>query len=439
MKLGFIGGGYVGLVSAAGYASLGHNCQVIDIDKKKVDAINNAVAPIYEEGLDELLKKITVSKHLVASTNYSDLANCELIFICVGTPSGKDGSINLSYIKSCAEQLGKMIKLQDNFPIIAVKSTVVPKTTQSVVLPLLENHSGKKAGVDFGIAMVPEFLKEGSALSDFNSPDRIVIGVNDKKSSDALKKLHSHFKCEILEVPLATAELIKYASNSFLATKISFINQIANLCDVLGLDVDDVAKGMGLDSRIGKQFLKAGPGFGGSCFPKDVKALMHFSSQNGIAPTILESVMGVNYLQPQRMLKLALEATGGGPANLIGKTVSVLGLAFKPDTDDCRESPAIPLVEELLKMNCKIQAYDPKGIDNFKKLFPNLQYAKDMESALAKSHACFIVTDWKEFKKPISYYESKMAFPLIIDSRRILDAKTKAKAIYRAIGKGGTS
>ncbi|MEK6843067.1 MAG: nucleotide sugar dehydrogenase, partial [Candidatus Micrarchaeota archaeon] len=318
-----------------------------------------------------------------------------------------------------------------------VKSTVVPQTTQNIVLPILEKHSGKKAGSGFGIAMVPEFLKEGNALSDFKLPDRIVIGVNDKKSSELLKKLHSHFKCEILEVPIATAELIKYASNSFLATKISFINQIANLCDALGIQVDDVAKGMGLDKRIGKQFLKAGPGFGGSCFPKDVLALMHFSSQNGIEPTILESVMEVNYFQPMRMLKLALDASQENKAgSLNGKTVTVLGLSFKPNTDDTRKSPAIPLVEELLKLGCKIQAYDPKGMDNFKKLFPNLHYSNDIEKALANSHACFIVTDWDEFKKPISFYESKMAFPLIIDSRRILDPKTRGKAVYRAIGSG---
>ncbi|MFH1443284.1 MAG: UDP-glucose/GDP-mannose dehydrogenase family protein [Candidatus Micrarchaeota archaeon] len=430
MKLTFIGAGYVGLVSAAGFANKGHECTCIDIDGKKVESINKGIPPIYEKELEKLLEELVKKGKLTASSSYDSVKNADVVFICVGTPSRKDGSIDLSYIEQSAEKVGEELKKAEKFVIVAVKSTVVPGTTSGKVAPLLEKHSGKKAGQGFGIAMIPEFLKEGTALADFEHPDRIVIGVEDGKTGKLLEELHSNFNCELLLVKLSTAEMIKYASNSFLATKISFINQLANLCEKTGVDVDEVAKGMGMDKRIGSQFLKAGPGFGGSCFPKDVKALMAFSSENGVEPTLLEAVMEVNYLQPLRMIEIAEKEL-----TLEKKQVAILGLAFKPETDDVRESPSIRLVEELERKGCKISAYDPKGMGNFKGKFPKINYCDSIESALKGAEACFIVTDWKEFKKPLQFYEGNMKHPLIIDARRILDPSTAKKAIYRAIGR----
>lgn len=430
MKLAFIGSGYVGLVSAAGYANLGNSCVCIDVDKKKVQMINDAISPIYENGLVELLSELRKNNKLRASHNYSDIKECSIIFICVGTPSKKNGSIDLSYIESSAREIGKIIHGAPDFRVVIVKSTVVPGTTLDFVLPILEEASGKKAGVDFGIAMMPEFLKEGSALMDFEKPDRIVVGAQDEKTFAKIRELNLQIKCEKFEVPIPVAEMIKYASNSFLATKISFINQLANLCDKIDLDIDLVAKGMGLDSRINPHFLKAGPGYGGSCFPKDVSALMAFSAKKGVEPTLLEAVTEINYLQPLRMIELAKNEV-----DLNGLHVSILGLSFKPDTDDIRESPALKLVSELEKMNCKISAYDPKAMDNFRKLHAKIIYCKSIEDALKDSRACFIVTDWKEFKKPISFYEAHMANPLIIDSRRILDVSAIGRAKYLAIGR----
>ncbi len=431
LKLTFIGSGYVGLVSAAGYASLGNECTCIDISNEKVAQINNGVPPIYEEGLEELLKKLRTNDSLKATTDYSSLKGSDVVLICVGTPTRKGGAIDLSYIEKAAEQIGEVLKESGKYAVVVVKSTVVPGTTTEKVLPILEDKSGKKAGRDFGIGMMPEFLKEGTALEDFKQPDRLVIGAEDQRAFEVLRKMHSSFKCPILEVPISTAEMIKYASNSFLATRISFINQLANLCERIGINVDEVAKGMGMDRRVAPYFLKAGPGFGGSCFPKDVKALMAFSAEKGIEATLLEEVMEINYLQPFRMLEIAKQ-----DSSLEGKKVAVMGLAFKPDTDDVRESSAITLVSELLKMNCKLSAYDPKAAENFKKIFPDIKYANTFQEALKDAEVCFIVTDWKEFKKPLTEYEKLMKYPLIIDSRRILDEKTRKTAKYFAIGRG---
>lgn len=431
MRLGFVGAGYVGLVSAAGFAKNGHECHCIDLDEKKVEMINSGVPPIFENGLEPLLKKLVAEKMLRAHHDPGMLSGMDAIFICVGTPSLKDGSIDLKYMQEASLTLGRQLKGMAGYPIVIVKSTVIPGTTFGTVRKILEKESGKQAGRGFGLAMIPEFLKEGSALEDFERPDRIIIGCEDSRTAQALKKLHSGFGCEVLIVPISTAEMIKYASNSFLATKISFINQLANLCEKAQVDVDLVARGMGLDRRIGPQFLKAGPGFGGSCFPKDVKALMHFAQSKGVEPTLLEAVMEVNYLQPLRMIELA-----GSAGELAKKKVAVLGLSFKPNTDDIRESPAIMLIQELLRMKCAIAAYDPKGMANFRKLFPHLGYAKSMDEALKGAEACFIVTDWEEFKKPLGYYEDRMKRPLIIDSRRILDpSKAGPGSTYRAIGR----
>ncbi|MEK6954497.1 MAG: UDP-glucose/GDP-mannose dehydrogenase family protein [Candidatus Micrarchaeota archaeon] len=431
MKIAFIGAGYVGLVSAVGYALAGNDSVCIEIDERKIAQINGGKAPIYEGGLDDALLKLTRDGKLLATSDYNGIASAQAIFICVGTPSAQDGSIDLRYIEDSCAKIASILPKMKGYPIVVVKSTVIPGTTSGLVKGILEKGSKLRAGRDFGLAMMPEFLREGTALADFKHPDRIVIGTMDEKTRKVLMGLHSKFPGEKLIVSPSAAEMIKYASNSFLATKISFVNQLALLCEKTGIDVDDVARGMGLDNRIAMPFLRAGPGFGGSCFPKDVRALMHFSGKEGVEPTILESVMLVNSLQPLWLIGAAQEKMP-----LKGKTICILGLAFKPDTDDVRESPAIPVISQLLKMGCKVLAYDPKGMANFKKLFPKLDYANSMDDALKGADACMIITDWKEFKKPIAHYERLMKNPLILDSRRILDPKTAITASYISLGRG---
>jgi UDPglucose 6-dehydrogenase len=430
MKIGFVGAGYVGLVSATGYALAGNECVCIDIDPIKVKQINSGIPPIFENGLEEALKKLTIEKRLQASNDFNQLKNCAILFICVGTPSLKSGEIDLSQVASSSEKIGAILKESADFKIVIVKSTVVPGTTLGLVKNKLEIKSGKKGGKEFGIAMMPEFLREGSALEDFKNPDRIVIGCEDDKSLEILKTLHKNINCPILITNATTAEMVKYASNSFLATKISFINQLANLAERANLDIDVIAQGMGLDKRIGKQFLKAGPGFGGSCFPKDVLALINYSKTMGIRQTILETVMEVNEKQVYRMIELAKE-----DIDLNKSFVAVLGLSFKPDTDDIRYSPAINLVTKLQDLECTINVYDPKGMDNFRKIFPKINYTKSVEEAILGTSACFVVTDWKEFIKSPSFFEKSMKNPLIIDSRRILSDKGKRTAKYKFIGK----
>ncbi|MBM3308617.1 MAG: UDP-glucose/GDP-mannose dehydrogenase family protein [Candidatus Altiarchaeales archaeon] len=414
MNLSVIGSGYVGLITAAGFAEKGHAVICVDIVKEKVDAINNRKAPIYEKGLDEILQK-EVGRNLRASMDLKHaVLNSEITFICVGTPSLASGAIDLSYIKESARQIAEILKGKKSFHVVVVKSTVIPGTTGDVVTPLIEKTSGKKAGVDFGIAMNPEFLREGLAVEDFRKPDRIVIGNSDARTMEVLEKLYSDFNSPVVKTDIKTAEMIKYASNAFLAAKISFINEIGNICKKLGIDVYKVSEGMGLDHRIGPHFLRAGPGFGGSCFPKDVKSLIHQSKEVGVNPLILEAVMEVNKKQPLRVIDLAKRKTG----SLKGKRVAVLGLAFKGDTDDMRESPAIVIVNALLKEKAIVVAYDPKAMDNARKIYSSkITYAKTSQECLKNADIALIATEWKEFK---NLDLSAMKNKTVIDARRML-------------------
>ncbi|MFB6088521.1 MAG: UDP-glucose/GDP-mannose dehydrogenase family protein, partial [Candidatus Aenigmatarchaeota archaeon] len=341
--------------------------------------------------------------------------NSEIIFICVGTPSDNEGAINLRYIKEVAKDLGTILKNIEDYKVVVVKSSVVPSTTEEMVIPLLEEYSGKKAGKDFGVCTNPEFLREGLAVEDTLDPDRVVIGELDKKSGDVLYKLYENFECPILRVSLRTAEMIKYASNNFLATKISFINEISNICEKLDIDVHEVSKGIGLDERIGPHFLHAGVGFGGSCLPKDSKALIKLAENHEYDPELLKSVLGINKQQRLKVIEKAKSMM-----DLDGKTISILGLAFKPETDDIRESPAITVVEELLKENVNIRAYDPKAMENFKHITEDIYYAEDVDDALKNSDLCIILTDWNEFR---NIYENvlEMDSPRVIDGRMLLD------------------
>jgi len=420
MKISVIGTGYVGAITAAGFAKLGHDVVCVDVDQRKVDLINSKTPPIFEEGLPELLAEVVPSKLSATLDIAKAVRESEVTFICVGTPSAKDGSIDLSYIRSASAGIGAALKGKTDFHVVIMKSTVVPGTSDTVAAVEIAKASGKTAGKDFGMAMVPEFLREGKAIEDFFEPDRIVVGTSDEKTRQVLEKLFSQFSCAKLYVDVKTAEMIKYASNSFLATKISFINELGNFCKTQGIDTYNVADGMGLDTRIGRKFLNSGCGFGGSCFPKDVSALQSLMKSKGFAPMLLDAVMEVNARQPAKMVAIAQKRTG----SLSGKTVGLLGLAFKPGTDDIRDSPAIPIAEALQKTGAKIVAYDPEGMENFKRKFPasgGLEYAKTAQEAIDKSDVILLVTDWPQFNT--LNYGSKN----VIDGKNCLDYASRKK------------
>ena len=412
MNLSVIGIGYVGLVTGACFAKLGHHVTCVDIDKEKIQMINNGVSPIFEEGLDSLL--LTYKEKIEATTDYSvALQKSNITFLCVGTPSLKNGNIDLSFIEESTKQIAAGLKNKNNYHLVVVKSTVLPGTTERIILPLLEQYSDKKVGIDIGLAMNPEFLKEGVAIKDFLEPDRIVIGTYDEKSKRTLREFYQNFSCPLVETSLSAAEMIKYASNTFLATKISFINEIGNLCKKLDIDTYDVATGMGLDRRIGRPFLDSGIGWGGSCFPKDVDALIAWAKENKEDTRIIKSIRDVNSDQPLKLIEMLKKHI----PKLKGKTIGILGLAFKPNTDDIRESRTIPIIQELLKNGAHIKAYDPQAMTKFQQLYPQIQYCSKASEVL-NSDAILITTKWKEFTT-LDYHGK-----IVIDGRRINEAKT---------------
>lgn len=416
MKVGVVGIGHVGLVTSVCFAKLGNVVVCADKDKDKIKKIREKVTPFYEKNLEKLLKKVK----LQATSNLTEaVERTDVTFICVGTPPGLMNEVNLRQIDQVAIEIGNALKNKKRFHLIVVKSTVPPGTTESRIKQILEKASGKKAFKDFGLAMNPEFLREGNAIEDFMNPDRIVIGVKDERSKKILLNLYKKFKCPKLIVDLKTAEMIKYASNSFLAIKISFINEIGNLCKTLGIDVYKVAEGIGLDKRIGKSFLRAGVGFGGSCFPKDIKALINRARECFFQPTILNAALEVNEIQPYRLVDLVRKKV----KNLKNKKITVLGLSFKPNTDDIREAPSIKIVRALLDEGAKVYVYDPKAIENFRKLFGNkVKYCSSAKEAVKKSKYILIVTEWDEFKNK-ELYDGKYVF----DGRRIEEAKILAR------------
>ncbi|HLB69490.1 MAG TPA: UDP-glucose/GDP-mannose dehydrogenase family protein [Candidatus Methanoperedens sp.] len=414
MKISVIGTGYVGSVSAACFAELGHEVICVDIDQSKIDQINAGIPPVYEAGLPELMEK-HAGKNLSATSDY-DLAvrNSEVSFICVGTPSDHQGNIDLSIVKAASAGLGDAIRRKKDYHVIVVKSTVVPGTTEKVVLPIIIGRSGKHPD-DFGIAMNPEFLREGRAVHDFMHPDKIVIGSLDRRSGDTVALLYRGLECEITRTNPTTAEMIKYANNAFLAARISFVNEIGNICKELGIDTYEVMKAVGRDFRIGPHFLNSGAGFGGSCFPKDVKALIGKASEMGYEPVLLRSVIAVNDEQPLRMVRLLKNRLG----SIRGKKIAVLGLAFKNDTDDIRESRSIPVIKELLRDGAQVSAYDPMANENMRKVFSNIQYCSSARDALYGADACMIMTEWEEFRSLDKEFDV-MENRLIIDGRHML-------------------
>lgn len=433
MKVSVIGTGYVGLVGAVGFAEKGHDVVCVDIDESKVQKINNGISPIHEDGLEPLLQK-NIGKSLKVSTDIdSAVRQTELSVIAVGTPFDGD-KIDLKYIEEVSRQIGEILKSKDSYHVVVVKSTVVPGTTDDVVKPILEQASGKKAGSDFGLGMNPEFLREGVAVDDFMNPDRIVIGGIDSRTQDVLEAVYAGFPgSDIIRTTNKTAELIKYTSNSLLATMISFSNEIANLCTAIGgIDIVDVMRGVHFDKRLmpideeGNRvrpgfvsYLESGCGFGGSCFPKDVKALISHGETLGQKMNLLNAVIDINEQQPYKVIDLIAKHF----ESLAGLKVSVLGLAFKPGTDDMRESPAIKIINRLISLNASVHAFDPIAKREAQKIFldSNIQYADSLEAAVADADVLVILTIWDEFKALPEMLSKLAQQPLVVDARRMLD------------------
>ncbi|MBQ1180081.1 MAG: UDP-glucose/GDP-mannose dehydrogenase family protein [Methanocorpusculum sp.] len=412
MNVTIIGGGYVGLVTGACLSTLGHNITIVEIFPEKVEAINNAVPPIYEEGLEDILKS-HVGQNLTASTTYESVQTADAVFIAVGTPPNPDGSANLTYIKQAAENIAdELAKAHSEYPVVVVKSTVPPGTTRDVVCKTIRE---KLPDLKFGCCMNPEFLREGRAVFDFMNPDRIVIGTANARAAEIMHNLYAGIDAPILDVEPTAAEMIKYTSNALLAAKISFANEIGNLCKKIGVDVYEVMKGVGMDSRVSPKFLNAGAGFGGSCFPKDVSALADIIRKENLEPVFLDAVLKVNDLQPLRMISLLEEKIG----ELSGKRIAVLGLAFKDNTDDIRESRSIPVIEKLLAVSAKPVCYDPMASDAMQKLLPDAEYVDSAAAALTDADGCLVMTEWPEFTKLNDEF-NLMKTRAVIDGRHIL-------------------
>ncbi len=423
MNVAIIGTGYVGTVTGACFAELGHNVVCVDIDPVKVDMINAGIPPIHEPGLAELLKKY-VGAGLRATVDYNDaISGSDLTFICVGTPSDEDGRIDLSIVRCASESIGNVLKLdgRGSHHVVVVKSTVVPGTTDNVVAPLIHAR-GELENV--GIAMNPEFLREGKAVYDFMNPDKIVIG-GDSRSAGMVARLYEKIPCKATLTDIRTAEMIKYANNSFLATKISFANEIGNICKQLGIDVYEVMSAIGKDFRISEHFLNAGAGFGGSCFPKDVKALIGRAEELGYDPLILRAVVRVNEEQPMRMIELLVKRIG----DLRGRRIAVLGLAFKNDTDDIREARSIPVIRKLLDRGASVAAYDPLAAENMRAVFPDVEYFRSAADALKGTDGCLIMTEWGEFGSLDREFDA-MNEIVVIDGRR---AVSLDRGVYEGI------
>lgn len=444
MKIAVAGTGYVGLVSGVCLAAKGHDVVCIDLDQDKVDKINRGEPPIYEEGLEELLKA-NIGKRLRASTNlYEAVVNSDVSLIAVGTPF--DGSsIDVSYIRQVSREIGAALRDRDEYHMVVVKSTVVPGTTDDVVLPILESESNKKAGVQFGVGMNPEFLREGDAISDFMNPDRIVVGGIDEKARDTLAEMYAPFEgVDVLRTNPKTAEMIKYASNSLLATLISFSNEIGNLCASIGdIDAMEVMRGVHLDKRFSpiladgtrvnpssNSYLEAGCGFGGSCFPKDVKALISHGQKHGSDMALLDSVIAVNAKQPAKMLEMLDKHI----TNRKGVKVAILGLAFKPGTDDMRESPAIPVVNALAAEGAILSAFDPIASEEAKHEFKDIEmtYCGSVADAVAGAEAVLIMTRWDDIAALPELLQGLDNPPVVIDGRRMLAKDSVAR--YEGIG-----
>jgi UDPglucose 6-dehydrogenase len=426
-----IGTGYVGLVTGTCFADLGNNVCCLDIDEKKIKTLEAGETPIFEPGLEEMIHRNVQAKRLSFTTDYTTaLAEAEFVFIAVGTPEGVDGEADLKYVGGAAKTVAQTMQ----HPLIIVNKSTVPVGTGDWVADIIRENQPKP--IDFSVVSNPEFLREGAAILDFMNPDRVVLGSLDPKAANQVAGLYLSLRAPIMITDLRTAEMIKYASNAFLATRISFINEIANICEQLGADVKEVATGMGYDKRIGYYFLDAGIGYGGSCFPKDVKALAHMATTHGTHPQLLKSVMDINQYQRIHVVQKLRDVLG---RRLSSKVIGLLGLAFKPNTDDMREAPALEIARSLLRENATVKGYDPAAMSVAAKMLPDLELAKDPYDLAKDCDALILLTEWNEFKHlNMPKIKSLMRQPVFIDGRNLYEPKTMNDYgfIYRGVGRG---
>jgi UDPglucose 6-dehydrogenase len=430
-KLCVVGTGYVGLVTGACFADLGNKVICLDIDEERINKVKQGIMPIYEPGLEQLVAQNIRSGRLSFSSNYQEgLHQADFAFIAVGTPSGVDGEADLQYVRQVAEQIADLV----DHPIIIVNKSTVPVGTGDWVADIIKKRRNGRP-LEFHVVSNPEFLREGSAISDFMTPDRVVLGSIHRQSAALAAQLYAPLRCPVLITDLRTAEMIKYASNAFLATRISFINEIANICDELGADVTEVARGMGLDKRIGHSFLDAGLGWGGSCFPKDVKALAHMAVLHGTQPQLLQAVMDINRNQRRRAIVKLRKALGG----LNDKTIGILGLSFKPNTDDIREAPALEIIHLLMNEGANIQAYDPQAMPGVAKIMPAIKLCSDPYQVAEKADALVLATEWNEFKQlDFERIREIMNGLVVLDGRNLWDPDTLRGMgfTYFGVGRG---
>ncbi len=446
VKVSIIGAGYAGLVTGVGLAYRGFDVICVERTKEKVDLIRQGKSTIHEKNLDDFLAKLVNNKFQITSDIEHAVKNTNVTMVCVGTYSREDGRIDLSQIEDAMAAVGNILKSKDSYHTIVVKSTVVPTTTRKFIIPVLERTSGKKAGEDFGIAVNPEFLREGHALEDFIKPDRIVVGTFDEKSGEALDELYNPFNSKMIITTLETAEMIKYVNNTFLGLMISFSNEIADICESVGVDMNPVLEGLYHDGRLSPKignakvfpgilsYISPGPGFGGSCLPKDILALAKFAEDIGLDPKMVKSIIDINNERPKKMV-IALENAIG---NLSGKTITVLGTAFKPDTDDIRSSPSIEIIRMLLEKGANVKIYDPVAMENTRVLLKDeVIYSDSLQNSLKGSDACLLVTKWGEFKSLTpDMMKAWMKTPVVVDCRRMLDSSIFDGKDVKYIGVG---
>jgi UDPglucose 6-dehydrogenase len=426
-----IGVGYVGIITGACFADLGNNVCALDINEQRIAKLKQGIMPIYEQGLGELVHRNVNAGRLNFTTSYEEAINdhqAEFVFICVGTPEGVDGEADLQYVRAAAESIARVM----DHSLILINKSTVPVGTGDWVAEIVRDAQSK--AIPFSVVSCPEFLREGSAISDFMNPDRAVLGSRDHDAADKVAQLHLPLRSPILITNLRTAEMIKYASNAFLATKISFINEIANICEELGADVQEVAAGMGMDKRIGHSFLNAGIGYGGSCFPKDVKALAYMANVQGRHPQLLHAVMDINDFQRKTVVLKTRDLLGD---DLTGRTVGLLGLAFKPSTDDMRESPSIDIARMLQEVGAVVRGYDPVAMEWAGRVIPDIQLAKDAYELVTDCDAVIVCTEWNEFKQlDLRRVKSLMKQPVIVDGRNIYDPAILQEMGFTYLGVG---
>ena len=440
MKIAIVGTGYVGLVTGTCFSETGLTVTCIDIDKDKIDKLNKGIVPIYEPGLDDMIQNNVEKNRLFFTTDIKEgIKGAEAIFIAVGTPPDEDGSADLKYVLAVARDIGKYL---EDYAVVVTKSTVPIGTSEKVRAAVKDELQKRGANVDFDVASNPEFLKEGDAINDFMKPDRIVVGTDNDKAKDIMRRLYHPFVLNghpILFMDIPSAEMTKYAANAMLATRISFMNDLAVLCERVGADINWVRKGIGSDPRIGPKFLYAGTGYGGSCFPKDVKALIKTSEEHNHPLEILKAVESVNERQKSVLIDKMIHHFGATDA-VKGKTFAVWGLSFKPNTDDMREAPSIVIINRLLELGAKVKAYDPVAMDEARRIFgeENIYFAKDQYDAAEGADGLFIVTEWNEFRLPdFKKLREIMNENLIFDGRNIfeLDMMKDKGFVYHSIGR----